>query len=77
MLIQSKHIDGINDAFCTWTPFLVMKKIFNSQFTHLFSKQIHILLAPLKGHMVNVHVKRRMVEPASHIFVIVAQKVSV
>jgi len=54
-----------------------MKKIFNSQFTHLFSKQIHILLAPLKGHMVNVHVKRRMVEPASHIFVIVAQKVSV
>ena len=42
-----------------------------------FSKQIHILLTPLKGHMVNVHVERRMVEPASHIFVIVAQKVSV
>ena len=36
-----------------------------------------IILAPLKGRMVDVHVERRMVQPASHIFVIVAQKVSV
>ena len=39
-------------------------------------KYIHYM-EPLKGHMVNIHVERRMVEPASHIFVIVAQKVSV
>lgn len=77
MLIQSKHIDGINDAFGTWTPLLGCEKSIQFPFyTFLFKTNIHFF-DPLKGHMVNVHVERRMVEPASHIFVIVAQKVSV
>ena len=39
-------------------------------------KYLHYM-EPLKGHMVNQHEERRIGEPASHIFVIVAQKVSV